>query len=203
MAKSVDAENKAKTPINKMPKILSKSVAAQSRLFTIESLELEFSNGVNRTYERMRPSQRHAVMIVPVTADGDLLLIREYGAGTERYELGFPKGLIDSGETPEQAANRELKEEIGKGARQLTPLKEVVLAPSYFSSKMIIYLAQDLYDEKLEGDEPEPLEIVRWPLNQANELLNHLDFSEARSITALIFAQRQLQASLNLGEAHV
>ncbi|MGR5065955.1 ADP compounds hydrolase NudE [Photobacterium sp. DNB22_13_2] len=174
------------------PEILATEVVAQSRLFKIESLDLRFSNGVERTYERMKPSGRHAVLVVPVSEQGDLLLIREYSAGTERYELGFPKGLIDQGESAAEAANRELKEEIGFGANDLQPLKEVVLAPSYFSSKMTLFLAQGLYPEKLEGDEPEPLQIVRWPLSQAEELLHHLDFAEARSITALFLALKQL-----------
>ncbi|WP_070968206.1 ADP compounds hydrolase NudE [Vibrio sonorensis] len=177
----------------KPPEILAKETVAKSRLFTVESLELRFSNGEERTYERMKPSGRSAVMMVPVTAQGDLLLVREFAAGTERYELGFPKGLVDQGETPEQAANRELKEEIGFGSNRLTPLKEVVLAPSYFSSTMTLFIAQELYSEQLEGDEPEPLEVVRWPLNQAEELLTHLDFCEARSITALMFALRILK----------
>ncbi|MBY5948633.1 ADP compounds hydrolase NudE [Photobacterium rosenbergii] len=174
------------------PEILATEVVAQSRLFKIESLDLRFSNGVERTYERMKPSGRHAVLVVPVTEQGDLLLIREYSAGTERYELGFPKGLIDQGESAAEAANRELKEEIGFGAKALQPLKEVVLAPSYFSSKMTLFLAQALYPEKLDGDEPEPLQIVRWPLSQAEELLHHMDFAEARSITALFLALKQL-----------
>ncbi|CAM2874278.1 ADP compounds hydrolase NudE [Vibrio rarus] len=175
---------------NKKPQILRKTEVAQSRLFCIEALDLEFSNGERRTYERMRPSGRDAVMIVPVTADGDLLLIREYAAGTENYELGFPKGLIDAGETPLIAANRELKEEIGFGAKQLIPLKEVILAPSYFSSKMTLFVAQELYPETLLGDEPEPLTLVRWPLAQADDLLTHMDFCEARCISALMLAQR-------------
>ncbi|MBD1558643.1 ADP compounds hydrolase NudE [Vibrio sp. S9_S30] len=179
----------------KKPQILATKTVAQSKLFTIESLDLRFSNGEERVYERMKPSGRSAVMIVPVTEQGDLLLIREYAAGTERYELGFPKGLVDPGESPMEAANRELKEEIGYGATELTPLKEVVLAPSYFSSKMTLFLARDLYSESLEGDEPEPLELVRWPLQQADELLTHLDFCEARSITALMLAQRYLNTS--------
>ncbi|USD65178.1 ADP compounds hydrolase NudE [Vibrio sp. SCSIO 43136] len=174
----------------KKPQILATNVAAQSKLFTIESLDLRFSNGAERTYERMKPSGRHAVMVVPVTEQGDLLLVREYAAGTERYELGFPKGLIDAGESAEQAANRELKEEIGFGANFLVPLKQVVLAPSYFSSQMTLFLAKDLYPEQLEGDEPEPLQLVKWPLQQADDLLTHLDFCEARSITALMLAQR-------------
>ncbi|MEF1254437.1 MULTISPECIES: ADP compounds hydrolase NudE [unclassified Vibrio] len=175
------------------PEILAKNTVAQSRLFAIEALDLRFSNGETRTYERMKPSGRNAVMMVPVTAQGDILLVREYAAGTERYELGFPKGLIDAGESPQQAAVRELKEEIGFGAHKLTPLKEVVLAPSYFSSKMTLFIAEDLYSEQLEGDEPEPLEVVRWPLAQAEELLTHLDFSEARSITALLLALQRLK----------
>lgn len=174
------------------PEILAKQTVAQSRLFSIESLDLRFSNGEERTYERMKPSGRNAVMMVPITEQGDILLVREYAAGTERYELGFPKGLIDPGEQPSDAAVRELKEEIGFGANKLTPLKEVILAPSYFSSKMTLFIAEDLYPEKLEGDEPEPLDIVRWPLAQAEELLTHLDFCEARSITALLLTLRSL-----------
>lgn len=174
------------------PEILAQQTVAQSKLFSIESLDLRFSNGEERTYERMKPSGRNAVMMVPITEQGDILLVREYAAGTERYELGFPKGLIDPGEQPNQAAVRELKEEIGFGANKLTPLKEVILAPSYFSSKMTLFIAEKLYPEKLEGDEPEPLDIVRWPLAQAEELLTHLDFCEARSITALLLALRVL-----------
>lgn len=90
---------------------------ARSRLFNVESVDLEFSNGVRRVYERMRPSDREAVMIVPVIGD-DLLLIREYAVGTESYELGFPKGLIDPGEGMLEAANRELMEEVGYGAKR-------------------------------------------------------------------------------------
>ncbi len=176
------------------PEILAKQTVAQSRLFSIESLDLRFSNGEERTYERMKPSGRNAVMMVPITEQGDILLVREYAAGTERYELGFPKGLIDEGETAFEAADRELKEEIGFGSRKLTPLKEVVLAPSYFSSKMTLFIAEELYSEQLEGDEPEPLEVIRWPLAQAEELLTHLDFCEARTITALLLALRTLKA---------
>ena len=175
-----------------LPTILDKRIEAKSKLFCIESVDLRFSNGVERTYERMKPSGRHAVMMVPITEQGDLLLVREYAVGTESYELGFPKGLIDQGESPLEAANRELKEEIGFGSEKLTPLKELVLAPSYFSSKMTLFVAQGLYPERLEGDEPEPLDIVRWPLAQASELLHHLDFSEARCISALLLAQQFL-----------
>ena len=96
------------------PTILNVETVARSRLFTVESVDLEFSNGVRRVYERMRPTNREAVMIVPIV-DDHLILIREYAVGTESYELGFSKGLIDPGESVFEAANRELKEEVGFG----------------------------------------------------------------------------------------
>lgn len=180
------------------PDILTTEVVARSRLFCIESQHLRFSNGEERHYERMQPSGRHAVLIVPITENNELILVREYCAGTEGYELGFPKGLIDPNETPAIAANRELKEEIGFGARELTPLKEVILAPSYFSSKMTLFMATGLYPEQLEGDEPEPLDVVTWPLSEAQALIEHPDFCESRSLTALFLALQILEK----GAAH-
>lgn len=176
------------------PQILSNNVVAKSRLFTVESLELKFSNNEQRQYERIRGGGRGAVMIVPLTVDNELLLVREYCAGTNDYQLGFPKGLIDPGETPEQAANRELKEEVGFGAEQLEPLKKVSMAPSYFNATMHILFAQQLYPQTLEGDEPEPLVVVKWPLTQWQSLLQQDDFTEARSVAALLLLMKRIES---------
>lgn len=171
------------------PEILHTELVAQSRLFKVESVHLKFSNGVERVYERMRNSGRGAVMLVPLLDENTILLIREYSAGTHSYELGFPKGLIDPGENALEAGNRELMEEIGYGARQLTHMKQVTLAPGYFGSRMDILLAQDLYPEQREGDEPEPLDVVPWPLDKLEQLMARPDFSEARSICGLFMLQ--------------
>ncbi|BBQ81893.1 MULTISPECIES: ADP compounds hydrolase NudE [Enterobacteriaceae] len=175
------------------PTILHVETVAKSRLFNVESVDLEFSNGVRRVYERMKPSSREAVMIVPIV-DEHVILIREYAVGTESYELGFSKGLIDPGETVMQAANRELKEEVGFGAHELTFLKKLSMAPSYFSSKMNIVVAENLYPESLPGDEPEPLPQVRWPLANLMDLLDDPDFSEARNVSALFLLREWLRA---------
>ncbi|EKT56127.1 ADP compounds hydrolase NudE [Providencia burhodogranariea] len=179
----------------KKPKILNIQDVAHSKLFSIQSVDLEFSNGEKRVYERMRPAKREAVLIIPIINDS-LILIREYAVGIEDYELGFPKGAIDPGETSLEAAQRELKEEVGFGAHQIIPVAKLTMSPSYFSSKMNILVARDLYAEKLEGDEPEPLQQVRWPIARMMELLDHPDFNEARNISALFYLERFLK---NLG----
>src|SRR6185503_20620052 len=91
-----------------------------SRFLRAEQVDLEFSNGERRTYERMKPGGLGAVIIVPMLDAETVLLVREYGVGLDRYELGLPKGRLDPGETPFEAAGRELQEEAGFAARKLT-----------------------------------------------------------------------------------
>jgi len=175
-----------------LPIITKREEIARSKLFAIEQIDLTFNNGVQREYERMQGSGRGAVMVVPLLDKDTILLVREYCAGTHTYELGFPKGLIDSGEIAEQAANRELKEEIGYGSDNLVHVQQVTMAPAFFSASMDIFLAKNLYQEWLTGDEPEPLDIVQWKLSEFKSLLAQPDFNEARSIAALMLVKEQL-----------
>ena len=175
-----------------LPIIGARSQVAKSRLFNIEQIDLTFSNGVQRQYERIAGSGRGAVMIIPMLDENTMLLVREYCAGTHSYELGFPKGLIDAGEDAITAANRELKEEIGYGANKLTFMLKLATAQAFFDAKISLFLAQDLYPEQLEGDEPEPLEIVPWPLADYEKLLQKCDFNEARSVAALLLIKDTL-----------
>ncbi|MXP56531.1 ADP compounds hydrolase NudE [Pantoea sp. Mhis] len=176
----------------KKPKIIKVQSVAQSRLFTIEAVELTFPNGVRRIYERMKSFKRESVMIVAILDDTDILLIQEYAVALENYVLSFPKGLIESGEDTYEAANRELKEEVGFGSKKIQTLGQLTMAPSYFSSEMHILIAEELYREKLEGDEPEPLIIQKWPLDNLLSLLDEPNFRDARNVSALFMVREWL-----------
>ena len=125
--------------------------------------------------------------------DETVLLVREYAAGLHRYELGLVKGRIDEGETPIEAADRELKEEAGYGARRLDALRSLTLAPTYMSHQSTLVVARDLYPQRLPGDEPEELEVVPWKLAELDQLMLREDFSEGRSLAALFIAREWLR----------
>jgi ADP-ribose diphosphatase len=168
------------------PIIHSATSVCKSRLFNVEVVHLEFSNGEVRDYERLKSRVAKAVIVVGIH-DNQLILIREYCVGMEQYLLGFPKGLIDPGETTLQAANRELQEEVGFAANQLEHVTTLTMNPGYTGSLTDVVIARDLYPSSLPGDEPEPLEVVHWPLDKIPELLAREDFNEARSIACLMY----------------
>lgn len=174
------------------PEILKKTTVCKSQLFHVESLELRFANGQLCTYERLRSGRQPPVLIVPMLDHQRVLLVREYGVGLEDYQLVLPKGRAEPGETSQEAADRELKEEAGYGARRLTLLKCMSQSPSYQQHLTQIVLAQDLYPEKLEGDEPEPLEVVIMPLSELSQWVGREDLTEARTIAALYLARDYL-----------
>lgn len=178
--------------MRRKPDITQRQTVAKSRLFEVEAVDLKFSNGNEVTFERLVTRGRGAVMIIPIHED-IVYLVREYAAGVERYELGFPKGIIDPGETPLEAANREIQEEIGFAAHQLREIRSMTAAPGYMNAKMTIILAEDLYPASLPGDEPEPLELVPWPLAKLHDLLDEPDFTESRSIAAIFLMKEFLQ----------
>jgi ADP-ribose diphosphatase len=177
----------------KLPRILDRRMEPAGRVMKVERLDLEFSNGATRTYTRMHTHGLGAVIIVPMRDDRTVLLAREYACGLHHYELGLPKGRIEKGESPLQAADREMKEEIGYGARRLEELKALSLAPGYMTHVTHVVLARDLYAEKLEGDEPEALDVVPWNIDDLAGLTARADCTEGRSIAALYIAREFLR----------
>lgn len=177
------------SPARTLPKILDSRWRAPGETFKIQELDLEFSNGERRTYQRMNPRGLGAVIIVAMQDEETVLLVREYAAGLHRYEIGLPKGRLEKGESVLQGAQREMKEEIGFGARRLEILTTLSLAPGYMTHITHIVLARDLYPEKLAGDEPEELEVIPWPIADLTTLTARKDCTEGRTIAALYIAR--------------
>lgn len=179
--------------MHSLPQVLERRELARSRLFSVEELSLEFSNGVRRIYERLPARGREAIIVVAIDHDNQLQLIKEYAAGFHRYQLTFPKGTAETGETLEHAAQRELREEIGVGARTITYLRRLNIAPGHMGFTIHVLLALDLYPAPLPGDEPEPLQLVKWPLSAIDQLYDCDEFDEARALAALHLAERRLR----------
>ena len=181
----------------KLPHVLRR-YERKGSLFRAEYVDLEFSNGERRTYTRVLRQGPGGVIIVAMPDDEHALLIREYAGGQHRYELGLPKGRLEPGEHSTEGANRELQEECGYAARSLQDLGYLTLIPGLMEHRSRIVLARDLYESWLPGDEPEEIDVIKWPLDDLVTLIQREDFSEGRSIAAL-YMVRDLLAAGKLG----
>src|SRR5690606_34940328 len=182
-------------PMPQKPTVLAREIVASSRLFRVEELQLRFANGVERTYERLvgKGSGYGAVMIVAMEDAEHVLMVEEYCAGTDDYQISLPEGLVEPREDVLDAANRDLKEEAGVGAERLELLGEVSLAPGDLHQNIELVLARGLYPERLAGDEPEPMQVSRVSLRDIFGLLQHPQFSEGRALAALYLTRDLLQ----------
>ena len=174
-----------------LPEVLSAQWLFHSRLFHAEEQQLKFSNGATRVYERLNPGRHGAVMIIAMLDHDTVLLAREYGAGLGRYYLSLPKGAMDAGETAIETANRELMEEAGYGANRLEVIKELALSPSYMGNHVTLVLAQDLYEKRMPGDEPEEIEIIPYKMADIDTLIAGDDFAEAYAVAALLMIRER------------
>jgi ADP-ribose pyrophosphatase len=141
--------------------------------------------GDGRTFERETVEYRDAVVVVPVTADGHLLMVRQYRHAAGAWLLEMPAGSIDDRDgTPEEAAQRELREETGHRGT-LERIGGWYLAPGYATEFQHIFLARDLVEDALDADEDEDLRVERVPVADVARYVDEGWIRDAKSIAAL------------------
>lgn len=131
-----------------------------------------------------------ASAIVPLTAEGEVIFIRQYrhAAGGFIYEV--PAGKLDKGEPPELCAARELTEEAGVIAGRLTRLGSIVTAPGFTDEVIHLFLAEELRPAQTAHEESEVITLLRRPLGDCLEMISQGEIIDAKSICALFMADR-------------
>ena len=134
------------------------------------------------------------VIVVPLTANMHITFITEPSAAFETDMLLLPCGSLTLGEDHADTANRELQEEIGKRAERLDYLGEILPWSKYLSVRSFVYLARDLVDSKLEGDEDYDIGQIPVPIEDVESLIARGSLRDARIIAAINLARSYLSA---------
>ncbi len=134
-----------------------------------------------------------AVAVVPVDELGQIWFIRQYryAAGQELLEL--PAGVLEEGESPDEAAGREIREEIGMAAGELKRVGGYFLAPGYSTEYLHVFLARQLSPSPLPQDEDELIVVEKVPVEKAYKMAQSGQLSDSKSLAALLLVQAHLR----------
>ncbi|MEZ5322564.1 MAG: NUDIX hydrolase [Microthrixaceae bacterium] len=136
-----------------------------------------------------------AVTVVPVTAAGEVVLVRQFRSAMETTLLEAPAGKRDvAGEPPEITAVRELAEEVGLVAGRLEPLMVLAHSPGFCDERNHLFLATDLTETEraVDGPEEEHMTIVRLPLVEVFDRIADGSIVDAKTVVGLLLAAQRL-----------
>ena len=165
-------------------KTLSSKYVFQGKILNVRIDEVELPNGKHA----MREVSEHAgaVAILPVTDDGQIILVRQFRYAYKEHLLEIPAGKIDKGEDPEYAARRELSEEINRSCSELTSLGIMYPAPGAQYEPVYIYLAKGLNECDGTPDEDEFVEPVFIDENKLIDMVISGEIRDAKTCVAIL-----------------
>jgi ADP-ribose pyrophosphatase len=138
-----------------------------------------------------------AVVVVPVTDDGEVVLVRQYRAAIDRELLEIPAGKRDVADEPvELTAARELEEEVGMRAASMVRLAEFYNSPGFCDEHSFLFLATGLTPcaTSFQGQEEQHMTIEQVPLDAVPGLIASGELVDAKSIVGLLLAREHLRA---------
>lgn len=172
------------------PRVMESTRPFEGRVVTLRVDRVRHPDGLEHLLEVVE--HRETVTLVALDDAGDLVLVRQYRHPTGRALLETPAGCIDPGETPAEAANRELAEETGLRARDLRPLGGFYLAPGWATEYMHAFLALDLEPHAAEADSDERIQVERVTPADWEEMILDGRVVDCKSIAAWHLASAAL-----------
>lgn len=172
---------------------VSRETIYHGSLITVSTAEFEAPDGTR--FERELVHHPGAVVVVPVTGSGGVVMVRQFRAAVGRELLELPAGKRDvEGEATEVTAQRELVEEVGRRAGHLDLLARFYNSPGFCDEHTWLYLARDLEEvpHDPQGAEEQHMRIEEVPLAEAPGLVERLEIIDAKSIIGLFLARERL-----------
>ncbi|NUN50951.1 MAG: NUDIX hydrolase [Candidatus Brocadiae bacterium] len=143
-----------------------------------------------RTFSRHTILHPGAVAILPVTAKGTFLLIRQFRAAARGWLLEIPAGTLEAGERPLACAKRELIEETGFAARTWKRLGAIFVAPGYSNEVIHLFEASGLSPAHAEQDEDEHIELEEMTRAELRRAVARGRIRDGKSLSAIHLSGR-------------
>lgn len=163
------------------------------KVISLDVDTVRFPNGSSGELEIIRHAGASAVVPFlndPFGEDPEVVLIRQYRYAAEGYLYEIAAGLLNEGETPEDCARRELKEETGYSAHKLFPLAMFFTTPGFTDERIHLFAASGLTPGECQLEADEFVELHPVPLASALRMIESGEIVDGKTIIALLLASR-------------
>lgn len=145
--------------------------------------DVRLPNG--KTAKREIVNHQGAVAVLPLTADGKMITVRQFRKALERSIIEIPAGKLERGEDPLECAKRELEEETGYKANHYEHISSFYTSPGFADEILHLYLATDLVPGDAKPDEDEFVETIELTIEEAHAKHAAGEIRDAKTVLAL------------------
>lgn len=164
--------------------VLESKVTHVGKIVTVTVDKIAAPDGSGMYRETVIRS-KNAAAALTVDADGSLFFVRQYRHAFGELLLEIPAGVLEEGESPEQGIAREVEEEIGKKPGKLEFLCEMYPTVGYCSEKIQLFIATELTEGVQKLDADEFIEIEKYSLQEALEMIAKGEIKDGKTIAAI------------------
>ncbi|MDF2520803.1 MAG: hydrolase [Clostridia bacterium] len=177
--------------MNFSERTIQKEDIYKGKIINLELHTVELQNGSTSMREIIR--HRGGVAVIALNKEKEIVLVKQFRKPYEQAILEIPAGKLEKGEKPEECAVRELKEETGLSAESLTLLNVMYPSPGYTDEKIYIFKAEGLAEGSICPDEDEFINVERYPLNKAVEMVKSGIINDAKTVIAIFMAAAEIK----------
>lgn len=177
--------------MNFSERTIQKEDIYKGKIINLELHTVELQNGSTSMREIIR--HRGGVAVIALNKEKEIVLVKQFRKPYEQAILEIPAGKLEKGEKPEECAVRELKEETGLSAESLTLLNIMYPSPGYTDEKIYIFKAEGLAEGSICPDEDEFINVERYPLYKAVEMVKAGVINDAKTVIAIFMAAAEIK----------
>ncbi len=164
---------------------IKRELIYKGKIVTLEKHTVQLDNGIKSLREIVR--HKGASGILPIDEEENVYLVRQFRKAYEQEILEIPAGVLEEGETAQECAMRELREELQFSSEVLTFLGSFYPSPGYLDEEVYLYLAKGLSYAEGSLDEDEMINSVKMPVKKLYEKILSGEVKDGKTIMAVQF----------------
>ena len=182
--------------MNYEEKTISEKHIYTGNIISVELVTVSLPDGRQATRDLvMHPG---ASAVVPLNEKGEIYMVRQFRKPIEKESLEIPAGKLDKGEDPRICAERELKEETGLSAGNITHIVSVHSTPGFSNEILHIYAATGLMEGESCADSDEFISTEKYSVGQLTDMVLKGEITDAKSIIGILMADKIINGKLDI-----